>query len=53
MTRGETAPTRPEQMDPYNWLENEQRKPVELFESVLYIPRQAQVLSLVWVVDEG
>ena len=37
----------------YACLEIEQRQPVELFESTLAIPRQSQVLSLVWVVAEG
>lgn len=42
-----------EELDPYVWLEIEQRRPVELFESTLSIPTQDQVLSLMWVVPEG
>lgn len=42
-----------EELDPYIWLEIEQRRPVELFESTLAVPTQDQVLSLVWVVPEG
>ena len=53
VNRGEGAPAQPEQLDPYTWLENEQYRPVELFESVLHIPTQSQVLSLVWVVAEA
>jgi len=53
VTRGKGAPTRPEQIDPYTWLENEQYTPVELFESVHHIPTQGQVLSLVWVIAEA
>ena len=52
VTRGESASARPEQLDPYTWLETEQHTPVELFESV-HIPTQIQVLSLVWVVSES
>ena len=50
---GEEAIDGPEPLDPYTWLEIEQRQSVELFESTLAIPRQSQVLSLVWVVAEG
>ncbi len=50
---GEEANEEAEPLDPYTWLEIEQRQPVELFESTLAIPRQSQVLSLVWVVAEG
>lgn len=50
---GEEANEEAEPLDPYAWLEIEQRRPVELFESTLTIPRQSQVLSLVWVVAEG
>ncbi|MCE2423070.1 MAG: ImmA/IrrE family metallo-endopeptidase [Gemmatimonadetes bacterium] len=50
---GEEASEEAEPLDPYAWLEIEQRQPVELFESTLAIPRQSQVLSLVWVVSEG
>lgn len=50
---GESAIDGAEGLDPYTWLANEQRRPVELFESTLAIPRQSQVLSLVWVVAEG
>ena len=50
---GEEAIDGAEPLDPYTWLEIEQRQPVELFESTLAIPRQSEVLSLVWVVAEG
>ena len=50
---GEEATEGAEPLDPYTWLEIEQRQPIELFESTLAIPRQSQVLSLVWVVVEG
>ncbi len=50
---GEEANEGAEPLDPYTWLEIEQRRPLELFESTLAIPRQSQVLSLVWVVAEG
>ncbi|MDE2981522.1 MAG: ImmA/IrrE family metallo-endopeptidase [Gemmatimonadota bacterium] len=50
---GEEANEEAEALDPYAWLENEQRQPVELFESTLAVPRQSQVLSLVWAVAEG
>jgi len=39
-------------LDPYVWLENEQRIAPELFESTLAVPRQDLVLSLVWVIPE-
>jgi len=42
-----------EPLDPYTWLEIEQRRPVELFESTVAIRSQSQVLSMVWVVPEG
>ena len=41
-----------ERLDPYAWLENEQRNPVECFESTLAIPSQSQVLSLLWLIPE-
>lgn len=41
------------QLDPYAWLENEQSRPVELFESTHVVASQGQVLSLIWVVPEG
>lgn len=47
--KGEEANGGAEPLDPYTWLEIEQRHPVELFESTLAIPRQSQVLSLLWV----
>lgn len=50
---GESPMEEAEPLDPYTWLELEQRRPVELFESTLAIPRQSQVLSLVWVIAEG
>ena len=50
---GEDANEGAEPLDPYTWLEIEQRQPVELFESTLAISRQSQVLSLVWVEAEG
>ena len=50
---GEEANEEAEPLDPYTWLEIEQHQPVELFESTLAIPRQSQVLSLVWVEVEG
>lgn len=49
---GEAAMDGAEHVDPYTWLELEQRRPVELFESTLAIPRQSQVLSLVWVIPD-
>ena len=49
---GEGANEGAEPLDPYTWLEIEQHQPVELFESTLAIPRQSQVLSLVWVVAD-
>lgn len=45
------ATAQPQPLDPYTWLELEQRHPVELFESTHVIPNQSQVLSLVWVVE--
>lgn len=51
--RGEEGSMEPAGLEPYVWLEVEQRRPVELFESTLSIPSQAQVLSLLWVVPEG
>ena len=50
---GEEANEEAEPLDPYTWLEIEQRQPVEVFESTLAISRHSQVLSLVWVVAEG
>jgi hypothetical protein len=50
---GEAPASEAEQLDPYTWLEMEQRIPVELFESTFQIPSQSQVLSLVWVVSEA
>ena len=49
---GETARNGAESLDPYIWLEMEQRQAVELYESTLSISSQSQVLSLVWVVSE-
>jgi hypothetical protein len=39
-----------EALDPYTWLEIEQKLPLELFESTVAIPSQGQVLSMVWIV---
>ena len=49
---GEEANGEAEPLDPYTWLQMEQNRPVELFESTLAIPRQSRVLSLVWVEAE-
>jgi hypothetical protein len=49
---GDAPPDGAKSLDPYIWLENEQRQTVELFESTFAIPSQSQVVSLVWVVAE-
>lgn len=41
----------PEALDPYVWLEVEQWRVPELFESTLAIPSQDKVLSLIWVIE--
>lgn len=50
--QGEPLEDGAEPLDPYVWLELEQRRPIELFESTHRIPSQSQVLSMVWVVEE-
>lgn len=49
---GEEPATGAEPLDPYVWLEREQDRPPELYESTLRIPSQSQVLSLIWAVAE-
>lgn len=49
---GEQPAAEAEPLDPYTWLEHEQRNPLELFESTLAIPTQSKVLSLLWVEAE-
>lgn len=49
---GDEANGLPEALDPYVWLEAEQRRTPELFESTMAIPTQGQLLSLIWVVAE-
>lgn len=49
---GDEPNERPEALDPYVWLEVEQRGTPEMFESTLSIPAQRQVLSLIWVVAD-
>ena len=46
------ATVQPRTLDPYSWLELQQRRRIELFESTHVIPSQSQVLSLVWVVED-
>jgi hypothetical protein len=46
------ATPEPQELDPYAWLETQQRHHVELFESTHVIPSLSQVLSLVWVVED-
>jgi hypothetical protein len=52
VSNGDEPNGRPERLDPYVWLEAEQRSNPELFESTWAIPSQDRVLSLVWVVPE-
>jgi hypothetical protein len=40
-------------LDPYTWLELQQTREVEVFESTHVVPTQNQVLSLLWVVQEA
>lgn len=47
------ATPQPLPLDPYTWLEVQQRNRVELFESTHTIPSQSQVLSLVWVMEDS
>jgi len=49
---GERDAGSPEEVDPYTWLEMDQKRPVEVFESTLSIPSLRQVLSLIWVIPE-
>lgn len=49
---GEEPALAAEPLDPYVWLEREQDRPVELYESTLGIPTQSQGLSLIWAVAE-
>lgn len=41
----------PQVLDPFTWLEFDQRNPLEVFESTHVVPSQELVLSLVWVVE--
>jgi hypothetical protein len=52
VANGEASSASAQTIDPYVWLEVEQRSAPELLESTLAIPSQRQVLSLIWVVDE-
>lgn len=49
---GEEPASAAEPLEPYVWLEREQDRPLDLYESTLGVPTQFQVLSLIWAVAE-
>lgn len=49
---GEEPASAAEPLDPYVWLEREQDRPLDLYESTLGVPTQSQVLSLIWAIAE-